>query len=370
MSEQFFLSYSHKDQPHMEQVCDSFRTRGIEIWTDQKLPPGIDWMKGIKDSIDESQALIVLATPNASKSRWVSIEVKYAFQKNKPIYILLRDGTEDSAIPEKLILGTLQYVDIRDTKYPLGIDKLVKTLAETFDLDVKTSKHINKYEDVANTLLGSFIHRVGGNLGGARSLIQDMIEDYQLSDPELLEDIHFIINIIDNLLEETREMGTISRVMRGILPDPELPVNLSISIREVVNNHNKLVKDKIIDTSYSKEQLLVNIEAEIAKRVFDELISNALHYTNAGDTITIITTKDQNHAIFSIKDTGIGIPVDKQDEIFEIGTRAENARIKRSSGTGLGLYLVKNIVEYYGGTITFISDENTGSEFKVMFPLA
>ena len=129
MSAQIFLSYSHNDTLLMQQVRDSLHTRGLKVWTDEDLEPGTpNWMIAIQHAIEESVAMIVIMTPDAASSIWVAREIGLAHDEGKPIFPLLAKGTKSEATPVKLILGAVQFIDIRTTAFSTGIDSLVKVL--------------------------------------------------------------------------------------------------------------------------------------------------------------------------------------------------------------------------------------------------
>ncbi|MEX2054985.1 MAG: ATP-binding protein, partial [Candidatus Andersenbacteria bacterium] len=119
----------------------------------------------------------------------------------------------------------------------------------------------------------------------------------------------------------------------------------------------------------------------LLRLIIENLLDNAIKYTPARGTITLdlgcansrIKTKGsplicQNLAI-AISDTGYGIPRRQRHNIFKKLFRAENIKTLDTDGTGLGLYIVKSIVDYCGGTIRFTSQEKKGTTFRVMLPL-
>ena len=83
---------------------------------------------------------------------------------------------------------------------------------------------------------------------------------------------------------------------------------------------------------------------------------------------TLSVRKRGDHIDFAVKDTGIGIPEDKQKRVFERFYRADTSRSRKISGSGLGLSIVKHIAEYHNGTITLRSKENHGTEIIIHLP--
>lgn len=105
------------------------------------------------------------------------------------------------------------------------------------------------------------------------------------------------------------------------------------------------------------------------REAMGNLISNAIKYTPLGGTITIRMSAEDNRFFFSVVDTGLGIPADQQNAIFHKYFRAKQAATIEIEGTGLGLSLVKAVVERHGGTVWFQSEERVGSTFGFWLPL-
>ena len=102
------------------------------------------------------------------------------------------------------------------------------------------------------------------------------------------------------------------------------------------------------------------------RQVFANLLDNAIKYTPAGGSVTISVRDESGQAIARFRDTGIGIPAEEQDKIWLRLYRGDKSRSQR--GLGLGLSLVKAVVEAHGGKVTVSSQVNQGSEFTVTLP--
>jgi two-component system phosphate regulon sensor histidine kinase PhoR/two-component system sensor histidine kinase VicK len=103
--------------------------------------------------------------------------------------------------------------------------------------------------------------------------------------------------------------------------------------------------------------------------VFQNLIANAINYNKPKGEVDISFEEKDKNVIFTCRDTGVGIPKDEQWKLFSRFYRGTNILKKETSGTGLGLFIVKAIVESSGGKIWFESEEDQGSTFYVSFPL-
>ncbi len=115
---------------------------------------------------------------------------------------------------------------------------------------------------------------------------------------------------------------------------------------------------------------LINADAEKLSIAMKNILENAVKYTFKGGKVYVSLEKDPESIIIKIRDTGVGIPKPQQQRIFEKFFRAENALTTETSGTGLGLYIAKNIIEKHGGKIWFTSEENIGTTFTFTIPIA
>ena len=125
---------------------------------------------------------------------------------------------------------------------------------------------------------------------------------------------------------------------------------------------------KEIRLSVTGERALVNGARGLICEMIYNLCDNAIKYNVEGGSVEIAVTGDSQGAAVSISDTGIGIPPEYQDRIFERFFRVDKSRSKASGGTGLGLSIVKHIAQYHGAEITVKSELGRGTQMSVLFP--
>jgi signal transduction histidine kinase len=113
-----------------------------------------------------------------------------------------------------------------------------------------------------------------------------------------------------------------------------------------------------------------NMDEEKIIVALDNLLENAIKYTSPGGTINYSVSVNNNLLHISVKDSGIGVPEHEISRLFTKFFRAENAVMLQTSGTGLGLYVVKKIVEKHGGSVRIDSKENEGTEVSISLPVA
>lgn len=114
--------------------------------------------------------------------------------------------------------------------------------------------------------------------------------------------------------------------------------------------------------------LMLNCDPARMKQVFHNIVSNAVKYALPGTVVSLQYGLSGKKYKIAITDQGIGIPKDEQSRVFAGFYRASNAKASGETGTGLGLYLVKTIVEQHHGAITFTSQENKGTTFVITLP--
>ena len=117
------------------------------------------------------------------------------------------------------------------------------------------------------------------------------------------------------------------------------------------------------------EPLMLHADALRLTQLLNNLLSNAVKFTPDGGTVTARTSAEDGVGIVEVEDTGMGIPADEQDKLFERFFRSSVAHRRSIEGTGLGLVIAKAIAERHGGRIDFESRVGEGTTFRVELPL-
>lgn len=149
------------------------------------------------------------------------------------------------------------------------------------------------------------------------------------------------------------------------------PVRLCKSIADVTERVSPVAEQKQVDLSFTRpeEPLYVEATQDGLTRIFDNLIGNAVKYTPAGGTVTVSVWQEEQRAQIMVADTGIGIPEEDLERLGQEFFRAANAKEQEIMGTGLGLTIVKQLVDRFGGLLSIKSRMGEGSTFTVSLPL-
>jgi len=194
--------------------------------------------------------------------------------------------------------------------------------------------------------------------GSAGALDQDLEKILQI----LNRGNHSMLEMIQNLIEMQRsDNGHLSLNL-----EPEDVYELARSTFQELSAQASY-REIILQDKLPAEPAMMYVERTSLKRVFHNLVSNALKFTNQEGVITLSSQQTENKLTISVSDTGIGIPPADQAHLFERYFQGRRGR-RYSDGTGLGLYLCKNIIERHGGRISVNSTEGEGSTFTIELP--
>jgi two-component system phosphate regulon sensor histidine kinase PhoR len=175
---------------------------------------------------------------------------------------------------------------------------------------------------------------------------------------------------VEGLVELTNELLDLSRIEAGLIVQDKQQVQIMHILDSLVGFMQARAKEKNISLTLKKADLPpINADGKSMEEVFSNLITNAINYTPEGGKITIAEKVSGDFLQIRISDTGYGIPPDELPRIFERFYRVKNEKTRNIVGTGLGLPIVKSIVEAHNGTIRAESKEGVGSTFSVRLPI-
>lgn len=196
---------------------------------------------------------------------------------------------------------------------------------------------------------------LAGDTGGVNSETKEVIE-------ELVVINGHIADLVDDLLN-------IGRIEQGRMEVKPVEMNLILSVHNLVKELSASAKDKNLEIVFSPPKNIPQVKAdpERVKQILTNLLGNAIKYTPKGKVEIILEPKGRE-VICHVKDTGLGISKEDQKQLFKKFSRIKNEKTRTITGTGLGLWIVKQIVEMMAGKIWVESVENKGSTFSFSLP--
>jgi PAS domain S-box-containing protein len=189
--------------------------------------------------------------------------------------------------------------------------------------------------------------------------------------PEQKKYLHNITGGVREVISLVESLLNITRIQMGNFVVNPKPMELQSFFDKLITGFYMQIKKKklVLKKYYPKKKIILNIDPNIAQLIFENLLSNAVKYTEKGH-VDVRIEKNEKNVIIIVSDTGCGIPENQQHLVFTKLFRSDNALKNRTKGHGLGLHIVKSIVEKVGGRIRFESQEKRGTTFYVTLPLS
>ncbi len=241
--------------------------------------------------------------------------------------------------------------------------------------DITEKKHAEDALKDANRrkdeFLATLAHELRNPLAPIRNSLQILKMPRLDSDTlersrEMMErQVHQLVRLVDDLLD-------VSRVMRGKIELRKERVELASVVARAVETVQPLIEAQghEFTVSLPSESLPLDVDPVRLVQVLGNLLTNAGKYTEANGRIWLTAERDGENAVLRIRDTGIGIAPDMLPHIFELFVQVDHAATRSQGGLGIGLTLVKNLVEMHHGSVEAFSDGlERGSEFVVSLPL-
>jgi len=348
--------------------------------------------KGVPDREDEKQILAVinnlvdgllvfdqenrLSLINPKAEKILEVERKQvigrklfelnAFVNFQPLVSVL--GTETEGVLKKEV-KIKKFVVLELSSMPMMVDRQrIGTLVILRDVTREKLVEAMKSEFVTlaahqlrtptSAIKWSLRMMLDGDLGAISGPQKEVIEKAYNTNEK-------VIHLINDLLD-------VARLEEGKLLSRMTLVNIEDVIQQVADRYSEDIARKRIKFVFqrSKEGLPeVMLDVEKMKIAIDNLIDNAIRYTLPGGRVKVVTAVAGDEIEVQIQDTGMGIPEKDQSKIFSKFFRSEKVMKVETEGTGLGLFIAKNIVELHGGRIWFESVENEGTIFHFTIPI-
>jgi signal transduction histidine kinase len=259
-----------------------------------------------------------------------------------------------------------------------SLNKMAISLAELEELkEIKLraqylTKSLKKERELSQ-LKNQFITIASHQLNTPLSVINWSLESIKNPDAtkeEFKESIEAINQSRIDILAITSDLLTLSEIGFNYKKTKSEIIDVKNIINQVIKKSEPQAISKKINIKFEikAKDTKADINIQAIEKVIENLIDNAISYSHDKGNVEIELSGDDEQLAFKIRDHGIGIPKEETQSLFKGFFRAKNATSKKSVGTGLGLFIVKNFIDGHGGKIWFESEENKGSIFYFTIP--
>lgn len=244
-----------------------------------------------------------------------------------------------------------------------GEDEIAR-LGETFD---EMADSIERDRELERRLTTDVAHELRTPLMAIQSTVEAMVDGVFEADEERLETVNSEVQRLSRLVDAILKL---SRLENRSTPMKKEVVDVGELITGIVATHEAFVADSGLTLTYEMEDgVRVMGDADMIRQATANLISNAVRYTPEGGHITVRVRKGDIMASIVVQDTGIGLSPDEAKMVFSRFWRADAGRTRESGGLGIGLSVVKEIVDRHNGWVQVEGRKGEGACFTIHIPL-
>jgi PAS domain S-box-containing protein len=301
-------------------------------------------------------SVVVAIHENGSKVNLMDRSITKAFISGNPViettYYLTKKGDR--------LPVTITVSPVVISGRPIGAINLFRDITQEHEIDRMKSEFIS---------LAS--HQLRTPLSAIKTYSHMLLEGFMGKlNKDQTQALESVVDASDRMVQLTDTLLNITRIESGSITISKSKVNLRAVAEKVI--HEQLLdarsKDIVISIDSPDKPAIVNTDKFIVKEILTNIISNAIKYTPEKGKIILAIRPRKDEILCSVSDNGIGIPKAHQDQIFNKFYRAPNVLERDTTGTGLGLYLIKSLAERLNIPISFESTENKGTTFYFSLP--
>ncbi|MDP9382380.1 MAG: ATP-binding protein [Chloroflexota bacterium] len=273
---------------------------------------------------------------------------------------------------ERIVQGQGELV-LDDRNAPVRIVGTVQDITERKKAEQQREELLAEVEhalELRNQFLSLASHELKTpvtSIKGFAQILYQRATRQQSSD--MLRPLQLMNRQVERLERLIADLLDVSRMETGQIPLEMLPFDLNSVVEEVIGEAAIAARGLTLDYDKQSELLWVRGDSERIRQVLTNLLNNAVKYSGARREITVVSRREGDWGLVSVRDYGIGIPREQQPEVFDLYFRGANAPTDNYGGLGLGLYISRNIIERHGGSIWLESEEGKGSTFSFALPL-
>ncbi|MBL6449987.1 response regulator [Fulvivirga sp. 29W222] len=270
--------------------------------------------------------------------------------------------------------GSYKYLEFNsiNLKHKEGFEGLILDCRDITQRK-KDAEELLRAQKAKEQFLANMSHEIRTPINGIAGMVNLLTE--ATSEEDRVSYLNAIKNSTENLKVIINDILDLSVIESGKLKLEKIGFNIKYQLSAVIDTFQFQCKEKGIELKYSidpKADTILLGDPVRLNQILINLISNAVKFTHIGEInvkVDLDHKKDKTHFIkFTVNDTGVGVPKEKVNHIFESFTQADESVTRRYGGTGLGLSIVKQLVELQNGTIEVRSMESKGTRFVFIIP--
>ena len=246
---------------------------------------------------------------------------------------------------------------------------IISTELENVIIIMRDYTEVKKSQDLRSDFVANVSHELKTPLASIKGFLETILTTAK-DDPQAQKKFTKIMQAQANKMQMLiNDLLLLSRIEQREHIRPQDQVNISEILDDMILNFTELAKEKKINIKFSnlKKALFVKGDRDKLAVLFKNILDNAIKYSFPNTEVLIQAKNNNGKIIISIKDQGIGIPTNEILRITERFYRSENAKKLKIEGTGIGLSIVKHIINQHQGDLKILSTEGKGSQFIVEF---
>lgn len=281
-----------------------------------------------------------------------------------------RDIKTLETVSDELVVAIQNAISIQEVK------ELNATLQQRIDEAThelrRSNEQLRHIDEVKDEFISMASHQLRTPLTSIKGYISMVLEgDMGKITAQQRTVLEESFNSSERMVRLISDFLNVSRLQTGKFVVEKNPANLAAIVQQEVDSLQVIAKTHDMKLSYEAPHNLPEVALDEGKirQVIMNFIDNAIYYSLAKTKIVVKLEKRGDTIVFTVHDTGIGVPFAEQSKLFAKFFRATNARKQRPDGTGVGLFLAKKVVTAHGGSMVFSSVEGEGSVFGFSIPI-
>lgn len=280
---------------------------------------------------------------------------------------ILKPLQEISSVIRKADFGK-EKIEFKDYSY-VELQEITDALQTMNDQIAKNLEKIEREKQIRQEFFTNASHELKTPLTSIRGY-SELLRQHTIVEPSQIDYcLDCVLKESDHMTKLINDILTISKLEAKDYVVQKSHIKLKELLTNVLNSLSIQANDMNLEFDVSCENVIVYANLDHMQGILYNLISNAIKYNKPNGKVIIIIKERLDNVLIKVMDTGIGISKEDQKKVFQRFYRADKQRSKVVAGTGIGLAIVKHIVQFYQGSISLQSKENEGTSIEIALPI-